>query len=340
MDIIALAAANTGLPLPSVRAAAALLAKGNTVPFISRYRKEVTGNLDEVAVRAVETEIARLTSLSERRKAIADALEGQGNLSEDIKARLESATTMSALEDIYLPFRPKRRTRATIARERGLEPLARMLMSAAGLTNPESAASRFVKGDVADTGQALAGACDIVAEWVSESPRARNSLRGRFRREAMISSTVVKGKEADAATFRNYASFTHRLGNIASHQYLALRRGEAEGLLKLSVTINDSDAVDSILSWFVPRNSAPGSRKLIASAVADGYRRLLRPSIETEMSGEWKEKADAAAISLFSDNLRQLLLAAPLRGRRIVAIDPGFRTGCKVVALDPGGALL
>lgn len=340
MDIIALAAANTGLPLPSVRAAAALLAKGDTVPFISRYRKEVTGNLDEVAIRAIETEISRLTLLDERRRAIIEALEAQGNLTDEIVARLDAATTMSALEDIYLPFRPKRRTRATVARERGLEPLAKMLMSTAGLTDPASVALRFVKGDVADTREALAGACDIVAEWVSESVRARNSLRGRFRREAAVSSSVVKGKEAEAATFRNYASFTHRLGNIASHQYLALRRGEAEGLLKLSVTVNDDEAVDSILSWFIPRKSAPESRKLLAGAVADGYRRLLRPSIETEMSGEWKEKADTAAISLFSDNLRQLLLAAPLRGRRIVAIDPGFRTGCKVVALDQSGALL
>ena len=340
MDIIALAAANTGLPLPSVRATASLLARGDTVPFISRYRKEVTGNLDEVAVRAIESEIARLTVLDERRKAIVEALTAQGNLNDEIMGRLDAATTMSALEDIYLPFRPKRRTRASIARERGLEPLAKMLMSSTGLTNPESVAARFVKGEVATADDALAGACDIVAEWVSESTRARNGLRGRFRREATVSSTVVKGKEDEAATFRNYASFSHRLGNIASHQYLALRRGEAEGLLKLSVKINDDDAVDGIAAWFVPKGSAAGSRRLIYEAITDGYKRLLRPSIETEMAGEWKEKADAAAISLFADNLRQLLLAAPLRGRRIVAIDPGFRTGCKVVALDESGTLL
>ncbi len=340
MDIIALAAANTGLPLPNVRATAALLAGGDTVPFISRYRKEVTGNLDEVAVRVVETEIARLTLLDERRKAITAALAEQGNLTDDIMRRLDAATTMSALEDIYLPYRPKRRTRATVARERGLEPLAKMLMSAAGLSDPAAAAARFVKAGIATPDEALAGACDIVAEWVSESTRARNGLRGRFRREASLRSSVVKGKEAEAATFRNYASFTHRLGNIASHQYLALRRGEAEGLLKLSVSVNDEEAVDGISSWFIPKGSAPASRRLIAGAVADGYKRLLRPSIETEMAGEWKEKADASAISLFADNLRQLLLAAPLRGRRIVAIDPGFRTGCKIVALDESGTLL
>ena len=340
MDIIALAATNTGLPLPSVRATASLLAKGDTVPFISRYRKEVTGNLDEVAVRAIEAEIARLTQLDERRHAILDALAEQGNLTDDLARRLDEATSMAALEDIYLPYRPKRRTRATVARERGLEPLAKMLMSAAGLSNPLAAAARFVKGEVVTAEDALAGACDIVAEWVSESGRARNSLRGRFRREAIVSSTIAKGKESEASTYRNYSSFTHRLGNIASHQYLALRRGEAEGLLKLSIKINDAEAVDGIASWFIPRNTAPQSARLLADAVADGYKRLLRPSIETEMAGEWKDKADAAAISLFSDNLRQLLLAAPLRGRRIVAIDPGFRTGCKVVALDESGNLL
>jgi len=340
MDIIALAAANTGIPLPSVRATAALLAKGDTVPFISRYRKEVTGNLDEVAVRSIESEIDRLTRLDERRRAIVDALSAQGVLTEELSRRLDGATTLSALEDIYLPFRPKRRTRASVARERGLEPLAKMLMSAVGLSDPASVAIRFVKGEVASADDALAGACDIVAEWVSESSRARNGLRGKFRREATINSAVVKGKENEAATYRNYFSFSHQLRNIASHQYLALRRGEAEGLLKLAVKINDADAIDSIASWFIPKTSAVESGKLLRNAVVDGYKRLLRPSIETEMAGEWKDKADTAAIGLFADNLRQLLLAAPLRGRRIVAIDPGFRTGCKVVALDQSGILL
>ncbi len=340
MDIIALAASNLNIPLSQVRATASLLARGDTIPFISRYRKEVTGNLDETEILSIQTEISRLTRLQERREAIIAAIDEQGKLTPELRTRLEEADSLTALEDIYLPLRPRRRTRATIARELGLEPLAKMLMSARGVADPAFAAQRFVKGDVADTARALAGAQDIIAEWLSESPRARNALRGRFRREAVISASIAKGKEAEAAKYMNYASFSHPLRNIASHSYLALRRGETEGILKVSVKIDDGAAVDGLCSWFIPAASAPASRTLVADAVADGYKRLLRPSIETEMCAEWKERADTSAISLFSDNLRQLLLAAPLRGRRVLAIDPGFRTGCKVVAIDESGALL
>ncbi len=340
MDIIALTASNINLPLPGVQAAARLLSQGDTIPFISRYRKEVTGNLDEVALRSIESEIARLTQLEERREAIIASIDEQGKLTPELRRRLEEASTMASLEDIYLPFRPRRRTRATIARELGLEPLAKMLMSARGVAEPEQVARRFVKGDVEDTAKALAGAKDIIAEWMSESPRSRNGLRSRMRREAVITASVVKGKEAEAENYRNYASFSHQLRNIASHQYLALRRGEAEGVLKVSVKIDDGAAVDDICSWYIPRDSARASRAIVADAVADGYKRLLRPSIETEMAAEWKERADKAAIGLFSENLRQLLLAAPLRGYRVLAIDPGFRTGCKVVAIDENGTLL
>lgn len=340
MDILASVAATLNLPLNHVRATARLLAQGDTIPFISRYRKEVTGNLDETAIRNIENEIARLQLLEDRRATILDTIDQQGKLTPELTKKIEEAATMAALEDIYLPFRPRRRTRATIARERGLEPLAKMLMSRKGLADVESAAARFTGKDVETESDAIAGASDIIAEWVSESPRARNGLRSRMRREAVITASIVKGKEADAAVYRNYANFSHNLRNIASHQYLALRRGEAEGVLKVSVKTDDTAAIGGICSWFVPSESAPASRKVVENAVADGYKRLLRPSIETEMAAEWKERADSSAIALFSDNLRQLLLAAPLRGRRILAIDPGFRTGCKVVAIDESGTLL
>jgi len=340
MDILASVATTLNLPLNHVRATARLLAQGDTIPFISRYRKEVTGNLDETAIRNIENEIARLQLLEDRRSTIIATIDEQGKLTSELIKKIEEAPTMTALEDIYLPFRPRRRTRATIARERGLEPLAKMLMSRKGLTDVEAAASRFIGNEVDSEAAAIAGASDIIAEWVSESPRARNGLRGRMRREAVISSSIVKGKEAEAAVYRNYANFSHSLRNIASHQYLALRRGEAEGVLKVSIKTDDTAAIDNICSWFIPAESAPASKKVVESAVADGYKRLLRPSIETEMSAEWKERADSSAIALFADNLRQLLLAAPLRGRRILAIDPGFRTGCKVVAIDESGILL
>ncbi len=341
-DIPARVAASLDLPLRSVAATASLLAMGATVPFISRYRKEHTGGLDETAIRSIETEIRRLEELDRRRDTIIDTISEQGKLTAELEERLRAATTAAALEDLSLPYRPKRRTRATVARERGLEPLARMLMSASGLADPEAAARRFVAGDVADTGAALAGASDIIAEWAAESPRLRSRLRGIMRRTASVRSVIAPGKEdhPDAAKYRTYARYSHPLRNIPSHCYLALRRGQAEGLLRVSVEIDDRAAVDSLAEAFVPRAGADASRRLVAAAVADSYRRLLRPSIDTEMAAEWKERADGVAINLFSGNLRQLLMAAPLRGRRILALDPGFRTGCKAVALDAEGNLL
>ena len=338
--IISIAANNLGLREAAVKAVADMLAKGDTVPFISRYRKEITGNLDETQIRSIELEIARLHQLEDRRAAIIASIEEQGKMTPELRAKIDGAATMSALEDIYLPYRPKRRTRATVARERGLEPLARMLMSARGLADPLQAAERFVKGEVASADDAIAGASDIIAEWVSESGRARNFLRGRMRREAVISSSIAKGREDEAANYQAYKEFSHQLRNIASHNYLALRRGENDGVLKLSIKIDDERAVDDICAWFVPKASAPASKAIVSDAVADGYKRLLRPSIETELAAEWKEAADATAIRMFADNLRQLLLAAPLRGRRVLAIDPGYRTGCKVVALDESGNLM
>ncbi len=341
-DVIRAAAQNLNLPERSVRATARLLAEGATVPFISRYRKEHTGGLDETEVRAIGIEIERLERLEDRRATIIATIEGLGALTDELRSRLEAAPTASALEDLYLPYRPKRRTRATVARARGLEPLAKMLMSPRGLSDPAAAASRFTGPEVPDAAAALAGAQDIIAEWVGESPRARNGLRGRMRREAVVRSVMAPARagEPDASKYRTYADYRHPLRNIASHNYLALRRGQSEGFLKVTVDIDDEAAVGAIESWFVPKESPAATRAIIATAVADGYRRLLRPSIENEMAAEWKERADRTAIGLFADNLRQLLMAPPLRGRRLIAIDPGFRTGCKVVALDEAGTLL
>lgn len=336
-DIFVRVAANLNLPANKVRATVALLASGATVPFISRYRKEVTGGLDEVAIRDIEVELQRLTALDERRLTIIGTIEQQGRMTDELRRALEEAATPTALEDLYLPYRPRRRTRATVARERGLEPLAKMIMAGA---EPDPVASRFVRGEVASPDEALAGASDIIAEWAAESPRLRSALRSRYRREAAFTASIVPGKESEADKYRTYAHFRAPYRSIASHQYLALRRGEAEGILKVAVSLDDARAVDDLTARFMPKATSAAGRSLIADAVADSYRRLLRPSIDNEMAAEAKAKADTAAIALFSGNLRQLLMAPPLRAKRVIAIDPGFRTGCKVVALNESGDLL
>lgn len=336
-DIFVRVAANLNLPANKVRATVALLASGATVPFISRYRKEVTGGLDEVAIRDIEVELQRLTALDERRLTIIGTIEQQGRMTDELRRALEEAATPTALEDLYLPYRPRRRTRATVARERGLEPLAKMIMAGA---DPDAVASRFVRGEVASPDEALAGASDIIAEWAAESPRLRSALRSRYRREAAFTASIVPGKESEADKYRTYAHFRAPYRSIASHQYLAVRRGEAEGILKVAVSLDDARAVDDLTARFMPKATSAAGRSLIADAVADSYRRLLRPSIDNEMAAEAKVKADTAAIALFSGNLRQLLMAPPLRAKRVIAIDPGFRTGCKVVALNESGDLL
>lgn len=339
-NLIRRAARNLGLPEHAVRATAGLLSRGDTIPFIARYRKEVTGSLDETQIRAIEQEIGRLGQLDERREAIKTSISEQGHLTDELRKRIEDASSLSELEDIYLPYRPKRHTRATVARERGLEPLAKIIMSGRASGNIIALAQKYTGKDVAAAEDAIAGARDIIAEWLSESPRARNAVRNRMRREAVISSALTKDHPDESGKYRIYTTYSHPLRNIASHNYLALRRGESEGVLKISIKIDDTRLVDELCSWFVPRAASTEVTTIIRDAAADGYKRLLRPSIENEMAAEWKENADRKAISLFSDNLRQLLLAAPLRGRRIAAIDPGYRTGCKVVALDEHGVLL
>ncbi len=320
----------TGLPIKGVEAVIALLNDGATVPFISRYRKERTGSLDEVAVRDIEVALARRRELEKRRDAIIASLADSGILTDELRRRFEEAATMTEVEDLYAPYKPKRRTRASIAREKGLEPLAKKIMAgrAARLDAP------------ADD---LTGACDIIAEWAAETPRLRNIVRRELRRKGNISASVAKDKAAEiaASPYAEYADFDRPLRRCSSHQYLALRRAEREGFLKVKYTIADDEAVvDALCANFGPREATGACGRLIDDSVADAYKRLIRPSIENELAAEMKEEADRVAIGIFSDNLRALLLAAPLPGHRILAIDPGYRTGCKVVAIDEQGTLL
>ena len=337
-------AARTGLPERYVAAAVRLLDEGATVPFISRYRKELTGSMDEVAVRAVEAALKAQRELEARRDFIREAIANAGALDAKTAEAVDKAATMTELEDVYAPYKPKKRTRATIAREKGLEPLAKLIMTG----RPEDiaeAARRYVgKHDVKDEAEALDGASDIIAEWASESPRLRNITRNHYQRAASIATTVAKGKdeELQGSPFAQYAEFSQSVRRMPSHQYLALRRAESEGLVKVKYELPEKGAelTDRLMDNFGPRYAAKECAKLIDSAVEDAAKRLLRPSVETEVSASLKEEADKVAIDIFAGNLRQLLLGAPLKGHRILAIDPGYRTGCKVVALDQQGNLL
>ena len=332
-----------GLSATAVKAVAELLDEGATVPFISRYRKERTGSLDEVAVRDIETTLKSVAELIARKEFVAQAIENARALTPDLKRRLDEAKTITEVEDIYLPFKPKKRTRATIARDKGLEPLATIIMLGRN-TDPSSAAARFKGKDVKDEEEALAGATDIIAEWASESTRLRNITRTTYRRNGSLGSTIAKGKEEEIAAgpYAQYAEFSKDIRHMSSHQYLALRRAEREGLLKVKYTLsNGADTLDeSLTRAFLPPNASRGCSEVIADAVADASKRLLRPSVENEISAELKEEADRVAIGIFADNLRQLLLGSPLKGKRVLALDPGYRTGCKVVALDAQGNLL
>lgn len=325
-----------------VDAVIGLLDEGATVPFISRYRKERTGALDEVAVRDIELALAQLRALEKRKAAIAESIEASGAMTPELRQRIDQCDDATALEDIYAPFKPRRRTRATAAREKGLEGLARIVMS--GCDDPRRSARRFAEeGCGGNVDEALAGAADIIAEWASESTRLRNAMRRTFRREGSLKTAVVKDRAADEAMalYRNYIDFDRPLRHVGSHQYLAMRRAEEEGLLRLRYALPDDKAMAaSLAAMFVPSRAGGECARIITDAVADAYSRLLRPSIENEIAAEMKEKADSEAIALFASNLRQLLMAPPLRGKAVLAIDPGFRTGCKVVCLDAGGCLL
>ena len=314
-----------------------LLDEGATIPFISRYRKEVTGALDEVQIGNIKEQYDKLRELEKRKQTIITTIAEQGKLTPDLRTRLENSWDAMEIEDIYLPYKPKRRTRAEVAREKGLEPLAKILMIQTE-NNLDIRAQAFVKNDVADTEEALKGARDIIAEWISENERARNMVRSIFRKGAIISSHVVKGKEEEAAKYRDYFDWSEPLRRCSSHRLLAVRRGESEGFLKVSIEPDSELCIERLEGLFV--KNATASAAQVNEAVRDGYKRLLKPSIETEFAALSKEQADDEAIRVFTENLRQLLLAAPLGQKRVMGIDPGYRTGCKLVCLDEQGNLL
>ena len=316
-----------------------LLEEGCTIPFISRYRKERTGNMDEVPVAAISDANDKLKEISKRKDTVVKTITDLGKMTDELQKRIDDCWDASELEDIYMPFKPKRRTKAQIARELGLEPLSVIIMMQRE-NNPESAAKRFVKGDVKDIAAAIKGAQDIIAETVSEDERSRQQVRSAFRREAIITSKVVKAKAEteEAAKFSDYFDFSEPLKRCSSHRLLAMRRGESEGILRISISVTDEECINRIKRNFVHGYGKCSS--LVGEAVEDSYKRLLKPAIETEFANLSKEKADEEAINVFAENLRQLLLSAPLGQKRVMGVDPGFRTGCKVVCLDEQGNLL
>lgn len=321
-----------------VAACLKLLDEGATVPFIARYRKEATGGMDEVVVRSVQERHLALTELDKRKDYILDVIKSAGALTPELEERITETLDPVVLEDIYLPYKPKRNTRAQAARALGLEPLAKIIM-AQNSSDIEKQAKKFVKDGVENIDAAINGAADIIAEWVSESEKARNIVRARYQRSATISSKVIQGKEEEGKNYQNYFDFSEPLRTCNSHRYLAIRRGEDEGILKVSISIDDDEMIDRLSRMFVKSESS-STVNIVKGAVKDGYRRLMRPSIETEISNVTKEKSDTAAIQMFADNVRQLLMASPLGKKRVLAIDPGFRTGCKIVALDEQGNLM
>ena len=314
-----------------------LLNGGATIPFISRYRKEATGGLDEVQIGEIKERYDKLCEMAKRKETILKTIEEQGKLSDELKKRIEACWDATELEDIYLPYKPKRKTRAEAARQKGLEPLATILMMQRE-NNLMTRVRTFIKGEVKDEDDALKGARDIIAEQVSEDERSRNQLRNQFSRQAIITSKVVKGKEEEAAKYKDYFDFSEPLKRCTSHRLLAIRRGEAEGLLKVSISPDDEECTERLERSYVRGNNECSQQ--VKEAVRDAYKRLLKPSIETEFATLSKEKADEEAIRVFAGNLRQLLLAPPLGQKRVMGIDPGYRTGCKVVCLDAQGNLL
>ena len=314
-----------------------LLGEGATIPFISRYRKEATGGLDEVQIEQIKEQHDKLCDIAKRKETILGTITEQGKLTAELEKRINDTWNPTELEDIYLPYKPKRKTRAEAARQKGLEPLATLLLLQRE-NNLSARAASFVKGEVKDVEDALKGARDIIAEQVNEDERARNAVRNQFSRQAEINAKVVKGKEEEAAKYRDYFDFSEPLKRCTSHRLLAIRRAEAEGLLKVSITPDDEACIERLERQFVRGNNECSEQ--VSEASIDAYKRLLKPSIETEFAAQSKEKADDEAIRVFTENLRQLLLAAPLGQKRVLAIDPGFRTGCKVVCLDAQGNLL
>ena len=327
------------LQVKYVKAVANLLQEGSTVPFISRYRKEMTGSLDEVMITNIRERLSQLQELDARREAIISSIEKQGKLSLEIMQAIVSAETIAQLEDIYLPFKPKRKTRASVAKEKGLEPLAQRIFDQEKISL-EEAAAEFVSTEknVGDVNEALAGARDIIAEWISENPEARRHVRELFWTDGVIESRLLKGKEADGQKYKDYFEWTEPISKTPSHRLLAMRRGEKEGILSLDIYPVEELVISSLERQFV-KSEGPASEQ-IKLAIKDCYKRLLKPSMETEVRMESKMKADEDAIKVFAENLKELLLAPPLGQRNVLALDPGFRTGCKLVCLDRQGKLL
>lgn len=334
---IGLVAKKLGLHEWQVENTIRLMDAGATVPFISRYRKEMTGSLDEVQLMHIREEYDKLNELDARREAVIKSIEEQEKMTDELRDKINAALTISELEDIYLPYRPKRRTRATVAKEKGLEPLASLIMEQK-INDPDLKAESYLNDQVKSVEEALAGASDIIAEWISEDEKARKQLRKLFDRDAVIYSKVVKGKDADGIKFSDYFDWSEPLRKCPSHRLLAMRRGEDEGFLRLTIEPSEDKALELLDDIFIKGRNA--SSDIVASAVKDSYKRLLGPSLETEFRNISKEMADTEAITVFADNLRQLLLASPLGEKTVLAIDPGFRTGCKVVCLDRQGNLL
>lgn len=326
-----------GIAAQQVDNTLSLLAGGATIPFISRYRKEATGGLDEVQIAEIKDKNEKLCELTKRKETILSTINEQNKLTDELRQRIEVCWDMTELEDIYLPYKPKRKTRAEAARQKGLEPLATLLMLQRE-NDLEKHLGNFVKGEIKDEEEALKGARDIIAEQINEDERARNLMRNQFTRQAVIFSKVVKGKEEETIKYRDYFDFSEPLKRCSSHRLLAIRRGEAEGWLKVSITPNDEECNERLERLYVRNNNECGRQ--VREAVHEAYKRLLKPSIETEFATLSKEKADKEAIRVFAENLRQLLLAPPLGQKRVMGIDPGYRTGCKIVCLDAQGNLL
>lgn len=325
------------IPEGQVERTIGLLNEGATIPFISRYRKEVTGGLDEVQIGAIKDQLDKLTELSKRKETILATIEEQEKLTPELRKRIEESWDSTEIEDLYLPYKPKRVTKAEIARRKGLEPLAKIVM----MQNENNLSARiksFIKGEVKNAEEALQGARDIIAEWINENESARNTVRNSFAHTAMITSKVIKGKEEEGAKYRDYFDFSESLNRASTHRLLALRRGEAEGILRVSISPDAESCLDRLNRRFVKGRGEVSEQ--VATAVDDSFKRLLKPSIETEFSNQSKAKADEEAIRVFAENLRQLLLAPPLGQKRVLGVDPGYRTGCKLVCLDAQGNLL
>lgn len=332
-------AAVLNLSLKQINSIYELHNEGSTIPFIARYRKEATGNLDEVAITNVIEQIRYFNELEKRKETVLKTIEEAGKMTPELKKRIEDCVNATELEDIYLPYKPKRKTKASVAIEKGLEPLAKLLFEQ-GNDNPEEAASKFINEQVKDTAEALQGARDIMAEWIAENEQARNLVRKLFTEEAVVSSRVLttKKEEEEAQKYRDYFEFKEPLAQSPSHRILAIRRGEKEGFLIMTISI-DKETAHAELKRVLLKSSTPAAKQ-VELAIEDAYNRLLQPSIETEFRMASKTKADEEAIRVFAENLRQLLLASPLGHKRVMAIDPGFRTGCKVVCLDEQGTFL